>query len=154
MQPTAKTVHDYCLHLLARREHSRKELLTKCQKKGFAVADILPVLNELSEKGYQSDTRYAQSYARSRLNKGYGGLAIAYQLKQQGIDDFDFNALLTENETDWLAQIERVYCKKFTEQQLPTAQEWAKRSRFLQQRGFSLALINQFRKKLRQPSYE
>ena len=138
----AKAIKESCLRLLARREHSQKELQNKLLAKGLNKDDILPVLDELAEQGWQSDIRYAESYARSRMLKGYGSLVIAYELRQNGADVIDLDALVQTVAGSWLALLEQVYSKKYGCDEHLERQEWAKRSRFLLQRGFSSTLIN------------
>jgi regulatory protein len=138
-----------CLRLLAGREHSRKELLQKLAAKGFAKAGIDPILDELAEENWQSDARYAESYARSRILKGYGPAFIAYELRQNGIDpgtipSFDLEALAESIAGGWMALLRQVYRKKYGDSLIPNRNEWAKRSRFLLQRGFTNAMIMDF----------
>jgi regulatory protein len=142
-------IKDSCLRLLMRREHSQKELLSKLTAKGFHKDDILPVITELAEQGWQSDTRYAESYTRHRLKKGYGALAIAHELKQNGITDFDIDAVLFDVADDWLSLIKQVYEKKYADDKKLSLPERAKRTRFLSQRGFNSALIQQLFNSLR-----
>jgi regulatory protein len=144
----AKSIYDYCLLLLTRREHGRKELITKCQSKGFVIDDILPILDELAQRGYQSDDRYAESLSRHRIKRGYGAVAIRYELQQNGISEFDIDSVLLELADSWQAVLEQIYYKKFSDDRYLTAHEWAKRSRFLQQRGFSPTLINTLARQL------
>lgn len=129
------------LRYLAMREHSQKELVDKIQAKGFAKPDILPVLAELAEQGWQSDARYAESYARFRIRKGFGPLAIAYELQQHGIKGVDLDAIMGDLADSWLALLVQVYAKKYRPgsagAERLSRNEWAKRGRFLLQRGFS-----------------
>jgi regulatory protein len=136
-------IKDSCLRLLMRREHSQKELLTKLKAKGFKQEDSLPIIAELAEQGWQSDTRYAESYTRHRLQKGYGALAIAHELKQNGITDFDIDSVLFNVADDWLSLIKQVYEKKYPDDKKLSLPERAKRTRFLLQRGFNSRLIQQ-----------
>ena len=76
-------IKESCLRLLARREHSQKELLNKLLVKGFDKDEILAVIEEFALQGWQSDSRYAESYARHRIQKGYGPISIAYELRKQ-----------------------------------------------------------------------
>lgn len=135
-----------CLRLLTGREHSRKELLQKLAVKGFAKESIEPILEELSAENWQSDARYAESYARSRILKGYGPTFIAYELRQHGIDLgktplFDLEALAESVAGGWMALLQQIYSKKYGNGPIPNRNEWAKRSRFLLQRGFTNAMI-------------
>lgn len=138
----ATSIKESCLRWLARREHSQKELQNKLLAKGVSKADILPVLDELAEQGWQSDTRYAESYARSRLLKGYGPLIIAYELRQNSADVIDLDALAQTIAGSWQVLLEQVYSKKYGCDERLERQEWAKRSRFLLQRGFSSTMIH------------
>ena len=140
-QPT-KSIEDICLCLLARREHSQQELLDKLVLRGFDRDDALPVIEHLVEQGWQSDQRYAESYARFRILKGYGPLRINYELKQNGITPFDLESIVQELAGSWMQLLERVYSNKFSQDTLLDRSEWAKRSRFLLHRGFSGAMIS------------
>jgi regulatory protein len=137
----AKEIQDVCLRLLARREHSQQELLTKLALRGFDRDDAQPMIEELAEQGWQDDLRYAESYARFRILKGYGPIRVGYELKQNGIAAFDLDAIVQEEAGSWMALLEQVYGKKYTDDVVMERNEWAKRSRFLLHRGFSGAMI-------------
>jgi regulatory protein len=122
---------------LTRREHSRKELLDKMALRGFDRQMAEAVIAELAEQGWQSDSRYAQSYARDRINKGYGPIRIAYEVKQRGGTAIDLDGLVAEIAGGWDEVLERVYQRKYDDEKRLSASDWQKRSRFLQQRGFS-----------------
>jgi regulatory protein len=147
----AHDIKNNCLRLLARREHSQKELLTKLIQKGFSPADIQLVIDDLAENNWQSDDRFAECYARYRLQKGFGAVAIRYELSQKGIDVAvnTLNDVLLTIADDWLDLLTHVYCKKYGDIVPISRHDWSKRSRFLLQRGFSSSQITQFAKKLR-----
>lgn len=136
-------VRHSCMRLLAMREHSQLELFQKLQIRGFSSHDINQVLQEMSVNGWQDDVRYAESYARQRINKGYGPLKIAYELRSKGIDDFDLDHFAYELVGGWQTSLLNLYRSKFDNEQNLTRHEWLKRCRFLQQRGFSPGLIRQ-----------
>jgi len=135
-------IKESCLRLLARREHSRKELLNKLLVKGFDKDDILAVIDELARQGWQSDSRYAESYIRHRIQKGYGPIFIAYELRQNGVDEADLAGIVQQTVGSWMDLLEQVYTKKYKRDTLPDRNEWAKRNRFLMQRGFSGTMIS------------
>lgn len=135
-------IKEICIRLLACREHSQQELLQKLALKGFGADLVQPVLNELALKDWQSDRRYALSYARQRIDKGYGALRVRYELRQRGIAEVDLEDVIEEVADGWLALLERTYLNKYGHDALISRNEWAKRSRFLLQRGFSGAKIN------------
>jgi len=137
-----KEIQEVCLHLLARREHSRQELLNKLALRGLDRDDAQSVIDELAKQGWQDDLRYAESYARFRIRKGYGPIRVSYELKQNGIAAFDLDGIVREEAGSWMALLEQVYNKKYTHVAVMDRNEWAKRSRFLLHRGFSGAMIS------------
>jgi regulatory protein len=137
----AKEIKEVCLRLLARREHSQKELLAKLALRGFDRDEVLPVIDELAGQGWQDDLRYAESYARFRILKGYGPIRVSYELSQNGIAALDLDAIVQIEAGSWMALLEQVYRKKYSHDTLLERNEWAKRSRFLLHRGFSGAMI-------------
>lgn len=144
MQPNKtelEQIREIGLRLLTRREHSRDELVRKIQAKGFEVALVQQVVDELSAQGWQSDDRFAESFIRSRISNGYGPLRINYELQQHRIDCQQLERLVAETTGSWMQLIERVYSGKFSQVHSMSYKEWTKRARFLQQRGFSFEMI-------------
>jgi len=137
-----KEIQEVCLRLLARREHSQQELLNKLALRGVDRDDAQSVIDELAAQGWQDDLRYAASYARFRIYKGYGPIRVSYELKQNGIAGFDLDGIVREEVGSWMALLEQIYNKKYTHDTVMERNEWAKRSRFLLQRGFSGAMIS------------
>ncbi len=135
-------IKESCLRLLARREHSQKELLNKLLIKGFNKDDILAVIEELALQGWQNDLRYAESYARHRIQKGYGPVSVTYELRQNGVDAVNLEDLVQKTAGSWMDLLEQVYIKRYGHDSFLDRKEWAKRSRFLMQRGFPGTLIS------------
>ena len=74
------------IDLLSRREHSQLELRKKLVAKGFADDEVDELLLRLHEENLQSDERYAESYVRQRVDKGYGPIRIRQELRQKGCE--------------------------------------------------------------------
>ena len=129
-----------CLRLLARREHSQKELLDKLALRGFQRDEVEPVIVEMGEQNWQNDARYTECYVRQRIASGYGPMRIRYELQQRGINETDLDEQ-AEEQGGWQNLLMDVYCNKYDNEQALTQNEWLKRSRFLQQRGFSGEMI-------------
>lgn len=125
------------MNALARREHSRVELARKLKGK-FPEEEgtIEAVLERLGEEGLQSDQRFAESYCRSRVNRGYGQRHICYDLQQKGVSEGTALAALESLELDWFQQALTVLRKKFGFESSPDLKEKARRQRFLHYRGF------------------
>ena len=142
MNRVSTEIKEICLRLLARREHSQKELLNKLLIKGFNKDDILAVIEELALQGWQNDLRYAESYARHRIQKGYGPISVTYELRQNGVDAVNLENIVQKTAGSWMELLEQVYTKKYNHNTLMDRSEWAKRSRFLLHRGFSGAMVS------------
>ena len=90
-KPSKQTALHCGVGLLARREHSEYELRQKLQLREFPNDDIEAAIIRLLNKGYLSDTRFAQSTCRHRANRGYGWCFIANELKQKAFVQQLFN---------------------------------------------------------------
>ena len=141
-ETVANEIKSVCLRLLARREHSQKELLNKLALRGFNRDEVLPVIDELAEQDWQNDLRYAESYARFRILKGYGPLRVSYELAQNGITGVDLDEFVHAEAESWLELLVQVYKKKYDHKLVLERKEWVKRSRFLLHRGFSGEMIS------------
>ena len=73
------------LELLARREHSRRELARKLAARGFPSDVVSAVLDQLERTGALADARFTDSFVRSRIGKGQGPQRIRAELAQRGI---------------------------------------------------------------------
>jgi regulatory protein len=138
----SKQIKKKCLRLLTRREHSRKEIQNKMAVKGYESGQVSAVIDKLTRQSWQDDSRYAESYARVRSQKGFGPVRIAYELQQQGIDPDTFDKIIRAATDNWMNLLEQVYNKKYPNRLIVDRSERAKRTRFLLQRGFSGAMIN------------
>ncbi len=138
----SKHIRKECLRLLTRRDHSKKEIQDKLSLKGFERSQVSEVIDELSVQNWQNDSRYAESYARVRSQKGFGPVRIAFELRQQGIDAEVVDHVLQAVTNDWPSLLESVYFKKFSPETNIDLNERGKRIRFLLQRGFSNDMIN------------
>ncbi len=124
------------LDLLARREHSRRELTRKLATRGFPDDVIAPVLDELERSGSLADARFTDSFVRSRVAKGQGPQRIRAELAQRGISDPQAADVLRSTDVDWLATIRAVRRKRFGPEPPRDFAERARQARFLQYRGF------------------
>jgi regulatory protein len=138
---TESEVYATAVGLLARREHSVKELATKLRARGIGAGLIESVISRLIDERLQSDERFAEVYLRQRSLKGYGPIRIGVELRERGIDDGLISAQLRraedEGEIDWFERAAAAYAKKYSGRPIEELKERAKRMRFLQYRGFS-----------------
>jgi len=130
------------LRLLARREHSRLELTRKLLQRQLPQAVIEAVLDDYQEQDWLSDERFAEAYARQRIEAGYGLLRITGELNQRGVPD-KADTLRAMSSTDWCDQAVRVRRKRFGLLDLRgQLEERLRQMRFLQRRGFTQEQIN------------
>ena len=129
------------LELLARREHSRRELTRKLAARGFNEDVISRALVELERSGALADARFTDSFVRSRIAKGKGPQRIRAELAQRGIAGDEADDGLRAADVDWLATIRAVRAKRFGSELPRDYAERARQARFLQYRGFDSAQI-------------
>jgi regulatory protein len=134
------------MDLLARREHSSQEMITKLKRRfrqRLEGDDLChTVVDELIADGLLSDARYAASMARQLVNRGCGPKKLSFELRQKGCDpDSAVDAAFPDG-IDWFALAEEIYERKFGGKPFPS--DWdskqkdrAKRGRFMASRGFS-----------------
>jgi regulatory protein len=130
-------VREAGLRLLARREHSAKELRQKLMTRGHPPELIDAALAELAQERLLSEERFAEEFIRARRERGFGPLKIRAELRERGIDDSLADAYLRSPEQDWQARALAQYHKRFGEQPPRDMAERGKRYRFLSSRGFT-----------------
>lgn len=128
------------MNLLARREHSKEELLRKLAKR-YDGPSLREAIDDLAAENLQSDARFAASFVRERMIRGVGPLKIAAELAQRGVARSLVNRSLSdvprEEETTWMQVAFDVHQRKFGEGLPLDLSEKARRLRFMSQRGFS-----------------
>ncbi len=124
------------LRLLARREHSVLELRRKLAQRGFGDGLLETVLDDLVTHNLLSDHRFAEVYARTRIERGYGPLRIRAELRERGIDAALAAAALEAEAPDWTECAREARLRRFGEDAPADYREKARQMRFLQQRGF------------------
>ena len=130
------------LDLLARREHSRRELERKLDKRGFPGNLIDETLDELEQSGALSARRFAESFVSARAAKGHGPVRIRADLAKRGVDSSDFEDLLHDGSIDWTAIARKVRAKRFGRDAPADYAGRARQARFLQYRGFDMDQID------------
>ena len=125
------------MRLLAMREHSIKEINDKLSAKALSKETVVAVLDELIENNYVSDERFAESYVRSRANRGFGPIKIRMELKNKGISNQLITEYLDMDSAIWLDNARNQYLKKYGDEAISDYNTWTKRARFMQSRGFT-----------------
>ena len=130
---------------MGKRDYSRIELRNKIlsysESLGINKVDLELVLDELENKDWLSDDRFAEQFVLSKKRK-FGVRKIAHELKLRGVDELIINRVLGEIKDDEFILAKKIWEKKFN--QIPiTIDEKAKQIRFMQSRGIEGAIIHQ-----------
>jgi regulatory protein len=137
--PEPGELRERVLRLLARREHSRAELVRKLGQAGFEQQDIAALLDAFEEKNWLSDRRFAESWVADHRAKA-GSVKLAYELRQRGVSDSIIESVLGDNRDSELERAREVWQKKFGSAPVDAAEK-ARQMRFLQSRGFTSTVI-------------
>ena len=137
----AKSVRLAAMNLLARREHSFRELARKLALR-FPEEIVLEQLSRLREEKLQSDERFVESFVYSRQQKGYGPVRIRSELYQKGVSSELMEEYLIEGDECWEQIAAEIRCKKFGDAVPDDYKLRAKQQRYLMQRGFNAGQIN------------
>lgn len=135
-QPVREGLLAQAMRWLARREYSVHELANRLAGKGYPRDEVAAALDTLESQGLVSDSRFAESLVRSRIERGYGPVKIALELRSKGVDEVLIEELLDHQEERWVELLRAVWQKRFGR---PPSdyQEWARQARGLQSRGFT-----------------
>ena len=134
---TAATVEAAAVRLLARREHSRAELVRKLDERGAPGELVEQVLDSLAVRHLQSDARYAEALVSSRAGRGQGPVRIRRELAERGVAAATIDAALDEAGQDWFALARATRRRRFGGDPPAEWNERVRQSRFLEYRGFS-----------------
>jgi len=136
-----RSAYDKALGLLARREHSRKELKLKLRQGGYAGDEASNAIERLGEQHYQDDERFAEALVRSRVAQGYGPLRLRVELKSHGLVDARIRELIDAAEVDWGDSAANQLRRRYGSAGTSDRAERVKRAQFLLRRGFDAATV-------------
>jgi regulatory protein len=136
------------MRFLARREHTRAELKRKLATRAQEGEDVDGLLDELTQKGWLSDVRFAEQAARAKSRR-FGPLKLAHYLKSRGVGEEAIELGLRGAGADGVASLEGVWRTRFA--RAPADErEKLRQVRFLQGRGFAVDNIFRFLKSIRE----
>ena len=130
------------LRLLARRDWSCAALRERLQSQSLEAGEtekLEAILDEFTERGWISDARYAEAVVRQRKDR-YGKAAIARRLKQAGVAEAAINEAVGTLDADHEFQTALALWRRKFRAPPVDDKEKARHIRFLQARGYSLAL--------------
>lgn len=136
--PASHPPREKALRLLARREHSRRELERKLRAGGAPAPDAAATVEALAAAALVDDQRFAAALVRRRSQAGYGPRHILAELAEHGIEATRVADLLAE--VDFTAIARRLLDRRLPAR-YPSAPERARAARFLLRRGFPADLV-------------
>ena len=136
-----KVARKKAMDFLALREYGQKELINKLRSKGFSDEISSSVVERLTEDGLQNDSRFIESFIRSRIKQGKGQLKITQELEQKNLPSKSIYSALDNLDMNWLELAHEVRIKKFGNNLPADFNKKAKQIRFLQSRGFENEII-------------
>ncbi|MGI9296668.1 MAG: regulatory protein RecX [Gammaproteobacteria bacterium] len=123
------------LSLLARREHSRRELAEKLARR-FDADSIAALLDELTKNDLLSDSRFARAFVRGTGGK-FGRAMLRQKLYLRGVSEDVVAAALAEIAEDECARAAAALSAKYGGAILTEEKSRARAGRFLCARGFA-----------------
>lgn len=135
------SAYEKAIALLARREHSARELKAKLARKGLDANDSAAALSALQDKNYQSDARFGEMLVRTRIAAGYGPRWILAELKTHGIADEAAQTSIDATAPDWLRLARDLLRRRYGAKRAHSLTERSKRAAFLLRRGFDATTV-------------
>jgi len=112
-------------------------MLRKLVSKNHSDDDASEAIEMLKEQNIINDTRFAESYMRFRIEKGFGELKIRAELRERGIKREIIELTIEESSAKWGKLIAKARTKRFGNEKPIDWDEKGKQTRFLQARGFT-----------------
>jgi regulatory protein len=134
------TLRERALKLLARREHSRKELGRKLSEHTDDPQEVERALDECEARGWLSEKRVVEQLVHNRRSR-FGIRRIERDLEAKGISGEASAAALTQLKEGEVEAARAVWRRKFGGRPPRSPAERARQARFLQGRGFELDVI-------------
>jgi regulatory protein len=130
------TLKGRALRLLARREHTRRELEQKLAAHVEESAELSALLDHFTARGWISDARFVEQLVHAKRAR-YGPARIRQLLTARGVaDELITPAICALKETE-VDAARAVWSRKFRTP-AGNAEDRARQVRFLQSRGFSV----------------
>jgi len=102
---------------------------------------IVEQVQQLRSENLQSDQRFAESFVRSRVNKGQGPQRIKSEMTARGVAESLATEVLAQAQVDWDEVLVELALRKYRDSAPRDDKERAKRLRFYLYRGFSFEHI-------------
>ncbi len=129
------------VRLLARRDHSEREMINKLKQIGHSSDEISLVIEQLRQKGYIDDAKIKRQTIEKLVSEQHYGLRMLVgklRLKGLTVSSEEIRQFLSREE-EWKTA-EKLVDKRFKSWD---AENYPKIARFLNNRGFSQEVLSQ-----------
>lgn len=133
-------IRNAAIGFLAHREYSAAELTEKLESRGFDRHLSQRAVARLAEDGLQSDRRFAEVYARSRIERGSGPLLLRAELGARGLNEELIDEHAGQPREFWMRRAQQMLEKKFKSSP-ETRDAWTEQARYLSRKGFPGDLV-------------
>lgn len=135
------SLRERALAMLARREHTRAEMLRKLSPHSESPEQVEQLLDALVARGWLSEARFAESRANTLARK-FGSRKIQHDLRSRGVSAEVVERTVERALAQELENCRAAWQRKFGV--LPqSAAERGRQMRFLTGRGFSAEAVRQ-----------
>lgn len=136
------SAYQKALALLARREHSVRELTFKLLQKDYPADEVDQAIHKLQKADYLNEERFIGCVIRARVAQGAGPLKILNELQSHDISQSRIEDHEEWLEVNWAYLAVQVRSKRFGLEAPLDIKQKAKQMQFLQRRGFQIDHIN------------
>jgi len=139
-----QTAYHYAVRLLTHREFCKFEMRQRLVGREFEEEVVAWAINQLQQDGYLSETRFAESYLRSRLKKGEAPWLAAKRAEQKGAESAAVQAALTELTECYdpeQAARDLILVRDPVGLRFDDERVWQRQARFLRNKGFATDII-------------
>jgi regulatory protein len=135
------SLRERALAMLARREHTRAEMMRKLSPHSESAEQVAQLLDSLVARGWLSEARFAESRANTLARK-FGSRKIEHDLRSRGVSAEVVEQTVERSLAQELDNCRAAWQRRFGV--LPQdAAERGRQMRFLAGRGFSAEAVRQ-----------
>ncbi|MDX8413593.1 MAG: regulatory protein RecX [Mariprofundales bacterium] len=140
----SKGLYSRAIWLLTRQEYCSKQLDQKLRRVAADSTLVAPLITQLQQQGYLSEQRFAESYLRSRIQRGDSVKMAALKAGQKGVESGALREAVATIDIDEAAACRRLIHKRdphnlrFDDRKL-----WQRHLRYLCNKGYPMNIAMQ-----------
>ncbi|MDQ6964746.1 MAG: regulatory protein RecX [Mariprofundales bacterium] len=140
----SRALYSRAIWLLTRQEYSSRELDRKLCRVAADRATVAPIITRLQQQGYLSDQRFAESYLRSRLQRGDSVRVAMQRAEQRGVESTILHEAVADLDVDEEAACRRLLHKRDPQgKRFDDRRLWQRHLRYLCSKGYTINIVMQ-----------